>query len=51
MVIPMNQVMGKIELNNIPKPSFPTLPDVEIKNTIKLDFNKIFIDDDADNLI
>jgi len=51
MVIPMNQVMGKIELNNIPKPSFPTLPDVEIKNTIKLDFNKIFIDDDSDNLI
>jgi hypothetical protein len=50
MIKPINQVMESIDLKNVPKPTFTTLPSVKIKDTIKLKFNNIFIDDDSDNL-
>ena len=51
MILPINQVMNEVDLNNIPKPTFNTLPTVKIKNTIALDFKDIYIDDDDDNLV
>tara|TARA_Y100001937_G_C7078726_1_gene311867 strand:- start:29 stop:1018 length:990 start_codon:yes stop_codon:yes gene_type:complete len=51
MILPINQVMSEVDLNNIPKPTFNTLPTVKIKNTIALDFKDIYIDDDDDNLV
>ena len=44
MILPVNQVMSEVDLNNIPKPTFNTLPTVKIKNTIALDFKDIYID-------
>lgn len=51
MILPINQVMDKVDLNNIPKPTFNTLPSVKVKDTIALDFSNILIDDDDDNLV
>ena len=51
MILPVNQVMNEVDLNNIPKPTFNTLPTVKVKDTIALDFSNILIDDDDDNLV
>lgn len=51
MILPINEVMEKIDLKTVPKPTFNTLPTVKIKETIPLNFNEIYIDDDEDNLV
>tara|TARA_B100000780_G_C21045621_1_gene419742 strand:+ start:155 stop:1117 length:963 start_codon:yes stop_codon:yes gene_type:complete len=51
MLLKHKDVMGKINLEEIPKPSFPTLATVKIKETIRLKFDDIFIEDDYNNTI
>jgi len=51
MILPVNEVMDKVDLKTIPKPTFNTLPDVKVKDTIALDFSNILIDDDDNNLV
>lgn len=51
MILPVNEVMNKVDLKTVPKPTFNTLPTVKIKETIPLNFNDIYIDDDEDNLV
>jgi len=50
-ILPTSEVMEKVDLKSIRLPHFSTLPTVKVIKTIKLPFDKIFIDDVNENLI
>ena len=40
MILQINQVMNEVDLNNIPKPTFNTLPTVKIKTQSSFRFQR-----------